>query len=506
MKSLGENDTVQLGQRTESYSICWHDMALANAIERIPPQNVEAEQSVLGSLLIDKDAIIKVGDLLVPGDFYKDTHGMIYEACLDLFNRREPIDIISLSSCLQEKKQLEAVGGRAYLAELASSVPTSTNVVFYGQIVQKKSTLRRLIRAAAQIASLGYDENEDVNKLLDRAEQAVFGVSQQFLKQQFMPLRELLTEAFERIDELHKEGGKLRGIPSGFIDLDKKLAGLQRSNLVILAARPSVGKTSLALDIARHIAVKEKAPVGIFSLEMSKEELTDRLLCAQADVDLWKLRTGKLSDRESGGMSDFSKLGNAFGVLSESPLYIDDTAVLTINEVRTKARRMQAEHNLGMLVIDYLQLMESSGNKNVDNRVQEVAEISRGLKSIARELNIPVIALSQLSRAVEQRQKPVPKLADLRESGAIEQDADVVMFLYREELYKPETPRQHITEVHIAKHRNGPTGVVELYFDAEKATFKNLDPNMSLNAGIPPEPLRHSYAGGGSGGFEEPQF
>lgn len=483
-------------------------MAAASTIDRMPPQNLEAEQSVIGSLLIDKDAIIKIGDLITPADFYRDVHGIIYEACLTLFNRREPIDILSLSSILDEQKQLDLIGGRAYLAELANGVPTSTNIVYYAQSVQKKSTLRRLISAAGKIGSLGYEESEEVNKLLDQAEQMIFSVSQQFLKQQFMPLRELLAEAFERIDELHKEGGKLRGIPTGFLDLDKKLAGLQRSNLVILAARPSVGKTSLALDIARNVAVKAHVPVGIFSLEMSKEELTDRLLCAQGDVDLWKLRTGKLSDREAGGSSDFSKLGQAFGVLSESPLYIDDTPVLTINEVRTKARRMQAEHDLGMLVIDYLQLMESSGSRYNDNRVQEVAEISRGLKSIARELNIPVLALSQLSRAVEQRTKPVPKLADLRESGAIEQDADVVMFLYREELYKPETPRQHITEVHIAKHRNGPTGVLELFFDAEKASFKSLD--HASQSGLPPPPHQvHSYAGSGvtvQDSFEEPQF
>lgn len=457
-------------------------------IGRLPPQNVEAEQSVLGSLLIDKDAIIKMADIITPDDFYKDAHGIIFDSMLELYGKREPIDILSLSSILGEKKKLDLIGGRSYLTMLTNAVPTSSNVVHYAKIVQKKATLRRLIAAAAQIAEMGYNESEDTAHVLDEAEQKIFGVSQSFVKRQFSPLKELLSEAFERIDELHKEGGKIRGVPTGFTDLDKKLAGLQKSNLVILAARPSVGKTSFALDIARQIAIEEHLPVGLFSLEMSKEELTDRLLCSQAQVDLWKLRNGMLSDKESEeAESDFSKLGKAFGSLSEAPLFIDDSPILNITEVRTKARRMQAEHGLGLIIIDYLQLMEGgSSRSSIDNRVQEVAEISRGLKSIARELNIPVLALSQLSRAVEQRTKPIPKLADLRDSGAIEQDADVVMFLYREELYKPETPRRHITEVHIAKHRNGPTGIVELYFEAEKASFRNLQRDENTSGLVPP--------------------
>lgn len=455
--------------------------------EKVPPQNLEAEQSVLGSLLLDKEAMLKVGDLLIPEDFYKNAHGTIYETMLDLYNKQEPIDLLSVSAHLDSNNKLESVGGRSYITQLTNAVPTSSNVAHYAGIVKKKGTMRRLITAAADIAEIGYTEHEDMHTALDMAEQKIFNVSKKFLKKQFVPLKDLLTDAFERIDELHKDSGQVRGIPTGFIDLDKKLAGMQPSNLIILAARPSVGKTSLALDIARQSAIEGKVPVGIFSLEMSKEELTDRLLCSAADVDLWKLRNGKLTEGEAGD-SDFSKLGRAFGALSESPVYIDDTPVLTITDVRTKARRMQSEHGLGMLVIDYLQLMESKSNRQQDNRVQEVAEISRGLKSIARELEIPVIALSQLSRAVEQRQKPVPKLADLRESGAIEQDADVVMFLYREELYKPDTPRKHIAEVHIAKHRNGPTGIVELYFEAEKASFRNLQSSQTVSSLAPPPP------------------
>ncbi len=461
-----------------------------NPAERIPPQNIEAEQSVLGALLIDPEAIIKVADMLRADDFYKDAHRVIYGAMVELFDKHEPIDLLTLSTVLEEKGKLEEVGGRTYLTVLTNSVPTSTNVAYYAEIVQKKATLRRLIAASSEIARLGYEESDEVQKLIDQAEQVLFSVSQRHVKQNVVPLKELLSEAFERIDELHKESGKLRGVRSGFADLDKKLAGFQFANLIILAARPSVGKTSFALDIARNVAVREGTPVALFSLEMSKEELTDRLLCAEADVDLWKLRNGMLSDREGEeGVSDFSKLGRAFGALSEAPLFIDDTPLLSITEMRTKARRMQAEHGIGLIIVDYLQLMDGSGGKSSsDNRVQEISEISRGLKAIARELNVPLIALSQLSRAVEQRTKPVPKLADLRESGAIEQDADVVLFLYREELYNPETPRRHITEVHVAKHRNGPTGMVEVFFDQEKATFKNLQSQQGAYAALEPPP------------------
>jgi replicative DNA helicase len=447
--------------------------------EKLPPQNTEAEQHFLGCLLIDKDAIIKVADILDEYDFYKDSHKMIYEAIKELYSRREPIDILSLSNRLNEKENLEAVGGRTYLAELSNAVATSSNVEHYGNIIKKKATLRRLIGAASEIAATGYNEEGEIDKILDEAEHKLFGVSQKYLKNVFTPIDELLAAAFDRIDELHKQSGKLRGLPTGFNDLDNILAGLQKSDLVILAARPSVGKTSLALDIARMSAVKSKTAVGIFSLEMSKEQLVDRMLCAQAGVSLWKMRTGHLSDKEQD--NDFTNINAAMGHLSEAPIYIDDSANTTIMEIRTKARRLQMEKKLGLVVIDYLQLMEGRG-KYGDNRVQEVAEITRGLKGIARELNIPVLALSQLSRVVEQQTGPaIPKLSHLRESGSIEQDADVVMFIYRkaaDRKYDVETlseNERNLAEIYIAKHRNGPTGKVNLYFDEETVSFKSLD-------------------------------
>ncbi len=443
---------------------------------RMPPQNLEAEQSVLGSLLIDKDAMIKVADILNPYEFYKDAHRLIYEAMLELYTAKEPIDLLSLTTKLEEKKLLDEIGGRSYLVGLTNAVPTSANVVHYAKIVRKKAILRKLISTAAEIERLGYEESEEIDKLLDEAESKLFSISQGFLKPEFTPIRNLLTEAFDRIDELHKEKGKMRGVPTGFTALDNKLAGLQKSDLIILAARPSVGKTSLALDIARQVAVKSKVGVAIFSLEMSKEQLIDRMICAQAAVNLWKLRTGRLSDKEVPGQeSDFTRIGHAMGVLSEAPIFIDDTPFTNVMEIRTKARRLQAEHNLGLIVLDYLQLMEGRGSSNADNRVQVVSEISRGLKSIARELNVPVLALSQLSRQVEQRPRAIPKLADLRESGSIEQDADVVMFIYREEIYKKDTNRPHIADIIIAKHRNGPTGIVPLFFDENTVSFKNLE-------------------------------
>ncbi len=450
-----------------------------DSISKLPPQNMEAEASLLGCLMIDKDAIFKIADTLKPEDFYKDSHGIIYENMRELYARHEPIDILTLTSKLEEKNKLEVVGGRTYIAELANTVATSAHVVHYSNIIQRKATLRRLLSASADITELGYREDEEIEKLLDEAEQKLFGVSQKYLKNVFQPIDNLLTEAFDRIDELHKQSGKLRGLATGFNDLDNLLAGLQKSDLVILAARPSVGKTSLALDIARQSALLSKIPVGIFSLEMSKEQLVDRMLCAQANVSLWRMRTGKLSDKEED--NDFSRIGEAMGKLSEAPIYIDDSASCNIMEIRTKARRLQVEKGLGLLIIDYLQLMEGRSSHG-DNRVQEVSEITRGLKSIARELNIPVLALSQLSRAVEMGgAQAIPRLAHLRESGSIEQDADVVMFIYRKAADRhynyddlSETDK-HTGEIHIAKHRNGPTGKVELFFDENTVSFKNLD-------------------------------
>ncbi len=461
----------------------------------VPPHNTEAEQSLLGSLLIDRDAMIKVADIVHADDFYSDAHRRVFEAMLELFRKREPLDLLSLANRLEERQELETVGGRAALASLANAVPTASHVVHYANIVQKKATLRRLIQASQEITGLGFDEGEEVEVLLDKAEQKLFGVSQKFLKQSFVPITDVLEQAFERIDELHREKGKLRGIPTGYRDLDNLLAGMQRSDLIILAARPSVGKTSFALDIARQVAVRQKVAVGVFSLEMSKEQLVDRLLCAEAGVDLWRMRTGKLSDNDT--HSDFSRIGAAMGVLSEAPVYIDDSPNANIMEIRTKARRLQMEHGLGLIVLDYLQLMESHGGSKGDNRTQEIAEISRGLKGIARELNIPVIALSQLARAAELQKPAIPRLAHLRESGSIEQDADVVLFIYRkaadpnyrrEELAPEE---RHIAEIHIAKHRNGPTGMVKLYFDEERVSFKTLDVrNMPppAMAAAPPAP------------------
>ncbi len=448
-------------------------------IEKLPPQNIEAEQSLLSCLSIDKDAIIKIADIVGENDFYKDNHATIFKSMKELYNRREPIDILSLANRLEEKEQLKEIGGRTYLAQLSNLVATSSHVVQYANIVQRKATLRRLINAASEISELGYhEEEENLDKILDEAEQKLFSISQKYSKSVFLPIDTLLAEAFDRIDELHKQSGKLRGLPTGFTDLDNLLAGLQKSDLIILASRPSVGKTSLALDIARQSSIKSKTGVGIFSLEMSKEQLVDRMLCAQANVSLWRMRTGRLSDREED--DDFSRINQAMGQLSESPIFIDDTPSSTIMEIRTKARRLQIEKDLGLLIIDYLQLMEGRG-KYGDNRVQEVSEITRGLKGIARELDIPILALSQLSRAVEQTKPALPRLAHLRESGSIEQDADVVMFIYRKSTdrsYNLDDLAEHernLAQIQIAKHRNGPTGQVNLFFDENVVSFKNLE-------------------------------
>ncbi|MBI5370285.1 replicative DNA helicase [Candidatus Uhrbacteria bacterium] len=444
---------------------------------RVPPQNIEAEQSLLGCLLIDQDAVVRIADRLMSDDFYRPAHQKIFEVMLDLFERHDPIDILSLGNRLEEKGLLQQVGGRAYLVELSNMEPTSAHVLHYAEIVQKKATLRRLLQTAAEIAQMGHHEEEDIDITLDQAERSLFQVSEKYNKNTFISIRSVLHDAFDRIDELHKERGKLRGLPSGFGELDALLAGFQKSDLIILAARPSVGKTSLALDIARQIGVQAKLPVGFFSLEMSKEQLVDRMICAQAGVDLWKLRTGRLSDRDD----DFPRIGHALGELSEAPIFIDDSAQLNVMQLRTKARRLKTEHGLGIIMVDYLQLMEGRSFKGSDNRVQEVSEISRGLKQIAKELNVPVLALAQLSRAVEQTRPAIPHLSHLRDSGSIEQDADVVLFIYRKssdrnyqiEDIPPE--ERNIAEVHIAKHRNGPTGKIRLYFEATRASFQNLE-------------------------------
>lgn len=442
-------------------------------LDRLPPQNMEAETALLGCLMLDKDAIIRVADVLIADDFYDHRHRLIYESILSLFERNSSIDVLTVSNALEEKKLIDKVGGSSYLASLVNSVPSAAHATHYAGIVRKKGTLRRLIQSAGEITNLAFSEEGEIENILDSAEQKLFNISQKHLKQNFVSISNVLHDTFERIDELHRERGKLRGIPTGFIELDKTLGGLQKSDLVILAARPSMGKTSLALDILRYVAVHTKTPVGIFSLEMSKDQLVDRLLAAQADIDFWRIRTGQLDE------NDFEKLQEGMGMLAEAPIFIDDAAGGNIMEIRTKARRLQTEHNLGLLVIDYLQLM---AGRNTENRVQEVSEISRSLKILARELNVPVLALSQLSRGVENRPDKVPQLADLRESGSIEQDADVVMFIYREDMYKGrESTRPNIAEIHIKKHRNGPTGQVDLYFEPKKTSFRNLDKAFDTN-------------------------
>ncbi|MFH1947249.1 MAG: replicative DNA helicase [Candidatus Magasanikbacteria bacterium] len=468
-------------------------MPTPDELQKIPPQNLEAEMSLLGSILIDKDAMFKIADEVDSDDFYKNSHAIIFETITELYNKNEPVDVLTLGNRLEEKGSLEKIGGRSYLVSLSNAVPTSSHIEHYSKIVQRKATLRKLLSAATEITKLGYkEEADDVDGLLDEAQQQLYGVTQKHLKQTFTPIRNVLSGAFERIDELHREKGKLRGVPTGFKQLDNLLAGLQKSDLIILAARPSVGKTSLALDIARNAAVRGKVPTGIFSLEMSKEQLVDRMLCAEANVDLWKMRTGNLSDRPDS--QDFPRIGHAMGILSEAPIFIDDSPGNNVMQIRTKARRLQAEHGLGLIIVDYLQLMHSHTKRNSDNRVQEVAEMSRNLKGIARELNVPVLALSQLSRSVESRKPSIPKLSDLRDSGSIEQDADVVMFIYRKSTdrnYREEDippDELHIGEIHVAKHRNGPTGMVKVFFDAQRASYKNL--NTQFDDTTPPPPMR----------------
>ena len=439
--------------------------------DKLPPQNIEAEMCLLGCLMLDKNAIVKVVDFLQPRDFYKGVHQTIYESMVNLFERREPIDLVSISARLREKNQLEEIGGASYLTALINTVPTATHVLNYAKIVQKKRILRDLIESGQDISLMGYNESDDVEVLLDTAEKRIFSITQKSLSQNFVPIKDSLEEAFERIDRLSKHEGKLRGLSTGFNALDNILAGLQKSNLIVLASRPSIGKSSLSLDIARHIAIYEKAPVGIFSLEMSRDEVVDRFIASQANVDLWRLRTGRLS--EEGDDNDFARIQQALGVLSEAPIYIDDAATSNVLQMRAMARRLQAEHGLGLIIVDYLQLVESRTSN--ENMVQQMTEISRSLKGLARELNIPVLAVSQLSRAVEQRTPQIPRLSDLRETGAIEQDADVVLFIYREDKYRPESARKNIADIIIAKHRNGPVGKIELYFDEQRVSFRNLE-------------------------------
>ncbi len=435
--------------------------------ELIPPQNLDAEKSLLGAMLLDKETVSKVIDILRPEDFYDDRHGFVYEAIKELYDQHRPIDIVTVTEVLTNKGRLEALGGASKLAALTTSTPSAAHAVQYAEIIANKATLRRLISAASTIGELGLIKEGNLEELLDRAEKTLFNVSRKHLRTPFVQVRDVLTETFERIDSLHENRGQLRGIPTGFKDIDNLLAGLQNGDLVIVAARPSIGKTSLVLNIGLNAAMQGHYHVGVFSLEMSKEQVVDRFLSAQSGIDSWKLRTGNLAE------SDFALLSEAMGSLSELSLYIDDSAFMNVMEIRTKARRLKSEKGLDLIIVDHIQLME--GTVARESRVQEMSEISRCLKALAKELNIPVIAVSQLSRQVEQRPRKIPQLSDLRESGSIEQDADVVMFVYREEYYNPQTERKNIADIIVAKHRNGPIGRVELYFDANRMVFRNLE-------------------------------
>jgi len=435
---------------------------------RMMPNDIEAEKSVLGSLMLDGELINVIIDELKPEDFYHKKHQIIYQAMTELYNRSEPIDILSVSSRLKEKRLLDDIGGNSYLTELVNSVPTASNVKHYADIVRRKAILRNLIESSEEISQLGYKEEEDIAELLDEAEQKIFKIARYSVKQKFLNIKDALEEAWERFDKLHKNKGELRGVPTGFPELDNILAGFQKSDLIILAARPSVGKTALALDMARNIACRHNIPVGIFSLEMSGQQLVDRLISAEAHVDSWKLRTGRISSDE-----EFVRIRDALDTLSKAPIFIDDDSSNNILQMRAKARRLQAEHGLGLLIVDYIQLMVP--RQKFDSAVQQMTEISRSLKGLARELDIPILAISQLSRAVENRHPPIPKLHDLRDSGSIEQDADVVMFIYREDRYNENTERKNIAEILIEKHRNGPLGKVELYFNPEKVSFYSIE-------------------------------
>jgi replicative DNA helicase len=437
-----------------------------SAIERLPPQNLEAEQALLGSLLLDRDAIIAAATIVQPTDFYRHDHSLIYQAILALYNNRVPADYQTVADELGRRGQLETIGGLPYLFSLLNSVPTAVHAEYYAGVVADRSLRRRLISAGTEVVALGFDEGRELGEVLNRAEQLVFEVAQTLERRDYEPIATILERYFERIDFIHQHRGDLLGVPTGFRDLDKLTGGLQKSDLVILAARPSVGKTSLALGFAYNAAVRFGQRVGLYSLEMSGEQLVQRLLATETGVDSHRLRQGIIDDDE------WQRVSTALGRLAEAKIFIDDTAGLTIQELRSRARRLAAEQGIDLLIVDYLQLMQ--GRRN-DNRVQEVSEISRGLKGLARELDIPVLSLSQLSRAVEGRQEHVPKLSDLRESGSIEQDADIVMFIYREELYNPETEKRGIAELHIAKHRNGPTGMVPLRFFTNIAKFADLE-------------------------------
>ncbi len=434
--------------------------------DRLPPHNLDAEQAVLGAILMDSQVLTLVAERLRPEDFYRQGHQRLFQAMLDVAERGEPVDLVTVAAELQKSKQLEEVGGVSYLTELADSVPTSAHADHYARIVEEKAILRRLIRTATQIAASGYTGGDDVAEILDDAERKILDISQRRIRKAFLPIRDILMDTYERIEQMHENQGELTGIPTGFPDLDRMTSGLQRSDLIILAARPSMGKTAFALNLAQNVAIHAGETVAIFNMEMPAIQMVQRMLSAEGNIDAQVFRTGNLDEE------DWEKLTMAIGTLAEVPIFIDDTPGLTVFDIRAKLRRLQAEHGLGLVVIDYLQLIRGRGG---ESRQQEISEISRSLKLLARELDVPVIALSQLSRAVEQRQDKRPMLSDLRESGSIEQDADIVAFLYRDDYYDEESERKNIMELIIGKHRNGPVGKVELLFLKNYNKFLSLD-------------------------------
>lgn len=442
-------------------------MPESSRIERLPPQSIEAEEAVLGSLLIDPDAIIRLATILKPDDFYREKHGWIYDAILILHERREPIDFLTVCDELERRQQLDEVGGRAFITTLINAVPTSIHAEHYARIVERTAIRRRLIEAAGQIAVLAYQEADDVGEVVDRAEQVLFGISERRISRELVPIRQILSEYYDRIEYLTRHQDEMLGVPTGFNDIDKLLGGMQKSDLIILAARPSVGKTGLALSFAHNAAKRFKQRVAFFSLEMSNEQVVQRLISAETGIDSQKLRQANLSEQE------WARFMQAYSELSETMFYIDDTPGISALELRTKARRLHAEMGLDLVIVDYLQLMR--GDMRTENRVQEIASISRALKGLARELNVPLLALSQLSRSVESRTEKIPRLSDLRESGSLEQDADVVIFIYRDELYNDNTERKNLADIIVAKHRNGPTGNVTLYFRKELAQFLDAE-------------------------------
>lgn len=438
-------------------------------LDRVPPQNIEAEQSVLGAMMIEREAISKVAEFLRPPDLYREAHRIIYESILELYNKNDAVDLITVIEILRKEDKLEQVGGIAYVTSLANSIPTAANIIYHARIVEEKALLRQLINVATQIASMGYEASEEVANILDSAEKMILDVSNRKVGQDFMPIKNIIFDAFHKIELLYESKGGITGIPTGFKDFDRLTAGLQPSDLILIAARPSMGKTAWVLNVAQHVAIREKMPVAFFSLEMSKEQLVQRMLCAEAAIDAQRLRIGELEE------NDWKKLLTAADRLSQAPIFIDDTAGITVMEMRAKARRLKIEHDLKLIVIDYLQLMQgNTGSSRSENRQQEISEISRSLKALARELKVPVVALSQLSRGVEARQVKKPMLSDLRESGSLEQDADIVAFLYREDYYNPDTDKKNITEVIVAKHRNGPVDTVQLFFHKQFTKFADL--------------------------------